>query len=186
MASAARRALSVLSASAARAFLSAGSSGTSTADARHGSRRAVAAAWCTGQSRHGWFFHVPRSAASVAVGRDTLVRVRVRDDPSREDPTAAASPPPVFASASPPPPPPEVGHTDEGAPLPAAERHGELPRELPGVSMEGLESAAQESALTAPLSAGGLTKVEASSRGDAVRLASWRVRHIPLAALRCW
>lgn len=83
-------ALSERSARAEIAFFSSATSGMATTDPRQGSTRAAAAAWWTGQSLQGCSFQVPRSAARVPVGRDTLVRVRVRAVPTREEPTIAS------------------------------------------------------------------------------------------------
>lgn len=176
-------ALSVLSASAANAFLSRATSGIATADLRHGSTSAAAADWCTGHSRHGCSFHVPRSAASVPVGSDTLVRVRVRDDPIREE-VLIASATPCFESESGAVAVEGEEKEEEGPPPWQGELLLDLPTASGGDSLESTVASAP-AALLLLLSAGGLTKLDASSKGEAFRPASWMVRHMARAAMMC-
>lgn len=108
------------------------------------------------------------------------MRVRVRDDPSRGE-LAATTFPLVLTSTS----VPKVGDGGDAPPPPDPLNGDLLLLEPPVVSREGFESPREESANPAAIWSGDLTVLDASSRGEAVRPASWRVRHIALAAMMC-
>lgn len=108
-----------------------------------------------------------------------MVRVRVRDDPGREDVV-------VGASEAAPESAPEQGAAEEPFNPPPCPRHGELPLGPPvDPPPEVFESAEPSPAPPGPFSGCRLTDLDASSTGEAVRPASWRVRHIALAAVVC-